>query len=126
MAYQLGPIAITGSVIEITGSIAISGSLTGGVTVQNINLSTSSFTIPGGGVYHMTVATDGVLEFPDPSINSGQTIIIINTDTNGATVYTGGGYPPYNASNSIIDTIASQAAYTFVSTGAYWFGWSEK
>lgn len=79
---------VSGS-ISISGSVSISGSATLNdvtlepTTVDNIDLSFSSYTITSWGVYRITVAflnTTYYLNLPDPTLFPGREICLINSD----------------------------------------------
>ena len=114
-----GSLTTPGSV-NITGSLTVSGSLTAGAPTQaQINLSTP-YTIPSGGVYEITTATDSELTFPDPTTNNGQTITIINTDSNGANIAST--YQPVDSEGSLMNSLTARRMYIFVSVNSKWYG----
>lgn len=120
MAYQLGPIYITGSSLVVTGSITVSGSLTAGARTQaQIDLSTP-YTIPGGGVYEIVTATDQDISFPNPTNYQGQTITVINAD--GSPASTAATNQPVNSEGTPISSLTARRMYIFVSVNDKWYG----
>ena len=92
--------------------------------VDNINLTVDDYTITQGGIYNMTVGSDGYqLYFPDPGGNlMGARIVISNTGygDNFAGGIAGDFIPKDGASDNLVDIIDVGLTYNFVSDGQYW------
>jgi hypothetical protein len=83
-----------------------------------------NYTITQGGVYNMTVGSDGYyLSFPDPSGNLYGARIVISNTGYGDNFYGGivGDFiPKYGASNNDVTAIGVGSTVNFVSDGQYW------
>jgi hypothetical protein len=118
------------STITLSGSVLISGSATlNDVTLQpasvdDINLSSSAYTITSWGVYRVTVGNTtftNTLNLPDPLLFPGYEITIINSDQTNQFQF--GTNAPYGLSgNSSWSTMGPITMMILKSIGGKWIG----
>jgi len=114
---SIGQLVVTNS----TGNSSFP--ITGLFTYPDINLSSGSYTISGGGVYEIVNANSGELYFPDPTSLTGQTITVINSDGGTSIAINDNGFRPYDkGSGSRISSVAATEQYQFVAIKDKWRG----
>jgi hypothetical protein len=114
---SLGQLVVTNS----TGNSSFP--ITGLFTYPDIDLSSGSYTISGGGVYEIVNASSGALVFPDPTSLTGQTITVINSDGSNNITINNNGFQPYNrGSGSQISNIKTLEQFQFVAIKDKWRG----
>jgi hypothetical protein len=114
----LGQLVVTNS----TGNSSFP--ITGLFTYPDIDLSSSGYTISGGGVYEIITASGGnELFFPNPTTLTGQTITVINSDGSNSININNNGFQPYSkGSGSQINSIGPTDQYQFVAIKDKWRG----
>jgi hypothetical protein len=114
---SLGQLVVTNS----TGNSSFP--ITGLFTYPDIDLSSGSYTISGGGVYEISNATGNELFFPDPTSLTGQTITVINSDGSNEITINNNGFQPYGrGSGTQISSVAATEQYQFVAIKDKWRG----
>jgi len=115
---SLGQLVIT----DNTGNSSFP--ITGSFTYPDINLTSSGYSILGGGIYEVINASGNEVEFPNPTNFTGQTITLINSDNINPITINPNGFEPYeNGSNSSrITAIPSNGQYQFVAIKDKWRG----
>lgn len=92
-------------------------------TYTGIDMSLGDYTIPGPGIYEITVGSNTYsLIFPDPSNFSGQKITVINTDTsNAAYISNTNTFAPYDKGDSVqLTSTDYKAIINSLSIGGKW------
>jgi hypothetical protein len=114
---SLGQLVVTNS----TGNSSFP--ITGLFTYPDINLSSGSYTISGGGVYEIVNANSGELYFPDPTSLTGQTITVINSDVSNNININNNGFQPYQMGGGTqFSQLTTGVQYQFVAIKDKWRG----
>ena len=83
----------------------------------------STYTMPGRGIYY-GVSSNGstsILQFPDPALCTGQTIVVINTGSTNGFAVSATYQPRSNPNNSGLGVIGSSTQGIFISNGVNWY-----
>lgn len=92
-------------------------------TYAGVSLSGGDFTIPKPGIYEITTATANNLIFPDPASYDGQSITVVNVDSNDANIDNTNTFAPYQRGKGTqFSTIGIERMYVFKSIGGKWRG----
>lgn len=94
----------------------------------DVDLSLGSYTMLGTGIYRVTTGDNALipntLDFPDPSLSVGGTIVVINNDTvNNFPAALGGSYIPFNVGGTLnVGQVDYPDIGVFYSIGGSWRG----
>jgi len=115
----LGQLVVT----DNNGSSSFPTFTTASPTYPDIDLSSGSYTISGGGIYEIVNASTNELFFPDPTTLTGQTITIINSDGSNSININSNGFQPYEkGSNTQYSTIGIYEQFIFMAIKDKWRG----
>lgn len=93
--------------------------------VYNIGTLTagSTYTMPGRGIYYgvSSNGTTSVLQFPNPALCTGQTIVVINTGGTNAFAISTTYAPKSNPNNAIQGVVGTNSQGIFISNGVNWY-----
>jgi len=83
----------------------------------------TTYTMPGRGIYYGASSNDttSILQFPNPALCTGQTIVFINTGATFVFAVSATYVPKATSNGSDQTTISTRRSGTFVSNGINWY-----